>query len=359
MQVHYARGCSLAESFYQAVNGPYQLLIVGDPLCRPWARIPLVELAAFDASQPVSGELVLAPTATCGEQGIAEMRLFVDGALHSTAAPGESFSLDTTALVDGYHELRFVAIEDSPIESQGRLIVPITVANSEASLEWSLQPADAVPMDQHIAISVNAPGAEKIVIVHLGRAVAEILGSSGEVALAASELGMGPANLQAVAIRPAGGPLVYSPPAEIEVTLPSLLSAQAGVRAAALTPGVRVSPQGAAGVVVARTEGTWLSDAGVTRDQPFVLNGYFQVDEDGMAQFQANFSGRLSITVDGRRLIDQTHESPGFLYVPVGLAAGWHEFSATAVVDNLRDFRLDFGVEGAAPLSVAGFHCQP
>ena len=40
MQVHYARGCTVAESFYQSVLCPYQLLIVGDPLCRPWANIP-------------------------------------------------------------------------------------------------------------------------------------------------------------------------------------------------------------------------------------------------------------------------------------------------------------------------------
>ena len=35
LHVHYARGCSLAEAFYQSVHGPYQLLIVGDPFCRP------------------------------------------------------------------------------------------------------------------------------------------------------------------------------------------------------------------------------------------------------------------------------------------------------------------------------------
>ena len=32
LHVHYARGCTLAEAFYQSVTGPYQLLIVGDPL---------------------------------------------------------------------------------------------------------------------------------------------------------------------------------------------------------------------------------------------------------------------------------------------------------------------------------------
>ena len=40
VQVHYARGCSLAEAFYQSVYAPYQLIVVGDPLCQPWANIP-------------------------------------------------------------------------------------------------------------------------------------------------------------------------------------------------------------------------------------------------------------------------------------------------------------------------------
>jgi len=38
MQVQYCRGWSLAESYYQSLSGPYQLLIIGDPLCRPWAK---------------------------------------------------------------------------------------------------------------------------------------------------------------------------------------------------------------------------------------------------------------------------------------------------------------------------------
>ena len=40
IHVHYARGCTLAEAFYQSVATPYQLLIVGDPLCAPWREQP-------------------------------------------------------------------------------------------------------------------------------------------------------------------------------------------------------------------------------------------------------------------------------------------------------------------------------
>ena len=48
IHVHYCRGASLAEAFYQSVNAPYQLLVVGDPLCQPWATIPQVAATRGD-----------------------------------------------------------------------------------------------------------------------------------------------------------------------------------------------------------------------------------------------------------------------------------------------------------------------
>jgi len=39
---YYADGCSLAEAFYQSVLRPYQLIVVGDPLARPFARFAKV-----------------------------------------------------------------------------------------------------------------------------------------------------------------------------------------------------------------------------------------------------------------------------------------------------------------------------
>ena len=45
LHVYYAQGCSAAEAFYQSLSGPYQLLIVGDPLCAPWASRPIGKAA--------------------------------------------------------------------------------------------------------------------------------------------------------------------------------------------------------------------------------------------------------------------------------------------------------------------------
>lgn len=46
LHAYYAAGCTVAEAFYLSVAGPYQLLVVGDPLCRPWAVPPAFRVSA-------------------------------------------------------------------------------------------------------------------------------------------------------------------------------------------------------------------------------------------------------------------------------------------------------------------------
>ena len=43
MHVHYAEGCSFAESIFQSIAGPYQTLVVGDALARPFAVFATIE----------------------------------------------------------------------------------------------------------------------------------------------------------------------------------------------------------------------------------------------------------------------------------------------------------------------------
>jgi len=119
VQLHYVRGCSLAEAFYQSISCPYQLLIVGDPLCQPWATIPKIAVGGVKQDEKVKGTLSLKPFAL-GSIGTYE--LYVDGRLHARTANATPFALDTTQLSDGYHELRVVGIRSDPIETQGRAV---------------------------------------------------------------------------------------------------------------------------------------------------------------------------------------------------------------------------------------------
>lgn len=127
LHVHYAQGCSLAEAFYQSVAGPYQLLIVGDPLCQPWANRPVVHVDGVQADQKVRGTLELTPTAA--HRPATRFELYIDGVERDTCLPGESFALDTTTIKNGRGELRIVAVADDAIETTGRWIVSVVVEN--------------------------------------------------------------------------------------------------------------------------------------------------------------------------------------------------------------------------------------
>jgi hypothetical protein len=197
IQVHYARGCSLAEAFYQSVHGPYQLLIVGDPLCRPWADIPQVSVTGVQAGAVVRGELRLRPTATLAEGGAVEAFLLaVDGRYQAECRPNGTLLLDTTKFCDGYHELRVVAIGPRPIESQGRQILPVRLDNRGRRIEAALATPGPQRLDRPLAISARSPGSIGIVVLQGIRVVAHLAGPEGRIEIAAHTLGSGPIQLR-------------------------------------------------------------------------------------------------------------------------------------------------------------------
>ena len=195
VQLHYVRGCSLAEAFYQSISCPYQLLIVGDPLCQPWATTPKIAVGGVKKDEKVKGTLSLKPSAL-GSIGAYE--LYVDGHLGARTANASPFALDTTQLSDGYHELRVVGIRSDPIETQGRAIVPILVNNHDSAVEIKVSPSTRIPLSGKLKISVRQPGATSIAIRQNSRDLGNVKGESGDLEILASSLGRGPTTLQAI-----------------------------------------------------------------------------------------------------------------------------------------------------------------
>ncbi len=156
VQVHYARGCSLAEAFYQSVHGPYQLLIVGDPLCQPWAKPPQVKIEGVDPGQTVKGTLSV-QTRIVGSVGAKYCEVFLEGRRVARIAPNATYELDTTVIPDGYHELRVVAVANDLIEAQGRQVVEFSSQNHEREITYKVVPSRKVPWDQPFYIDAEAP----------------------------------------------------------------------------------------------------------------------------------------------------------------------------------------------------------
>jgi uncharacterized protein (TIGR03790 family) len=199
LHVHYVRGLSLAESFYRTVSGPFQLLILGDPLCQPWAKAPVVSVGGVDALTPISGQVALTPTATYDDtRQASEFQLYVDGKRTATAGPGEPLAVNTKSLPDGWHRFVVVAIDDTPMAVQGSWSRDVQVKNGRDLLQISSLAAK-VSLTDSVEVKVVSTAADlPTVIFHNGRRLATIPNGAGTVSLPASRLGRGSVTLEAV-----------------------------------------------------------------------------------------------------------------------------------------------------------------
>jgi uncharacterized protein (TIGR03790 family) len=214
LQLHYARGCSLAEAFYQSITGPYQLLIVGEPLCQPWAVFPKILVEGIKPNDKIKGKVSIKPSSLTGSvRAIAMFDLYVDGRLMGRDAANKSLELDTTGLPDGYHEMRIVGTVADAIETQGRAVMPFYTSNHAAALDVKVTPLSA-SNDGKFHVTVRQPGANSITIRQNSRDVGSVQGEAGEIDVSAATLGRGPSMLQAVS---EGDARAVSAPVRVQV----------------------------------------------------------------------------------------------------------------------------------------------
>jgi len=370
LHVYYASGCSLAEAFYQSVHGPYQLLIVGDPLCRPWARIPKVEIEGLSPDAVVKGPLRIRPKIE-GASKIGRCEVLLDGRRTIAAPPGEWIAVPIASLADGCHEIRLTAVVGDAVETQATASVPIVVDQHGLSMEASAS-AKSVALDESITVRVRMPRAKRIALLHNRREVASIVGSEGSLRVAATALGLGPVRLQPVAFLSDGpgvadhkedrlgggvfqpGEICFGRPLELSVTPPKPLSAIKD-RPQALVPGLALSAAGQSVVIERTRDGLWLAKA-VKPGQEFLLEGYFEVPAGDVYQFQVRSSIPLDLAVDGT-VLRPGGPSRSPQYFPVPLATGLHRLTVKGRAGEKSPLELFFGGPGATSLAADRFRC--
>lgn len=396
LHVYYASGCSLAEAFYQSVHGPYQLLIVGDPLCRPWAKIPKVEIEGLSPDAVVKGPLRIRPKVG-GTSKIGRCEVFLDGRCTITAPPGEWIAVPIASLADGYHEIRLTVVVGDAVETQATASVPIVVDRHGLSMEASAT-AKGVTLDESITVRVRMPRAKRIALLHNRREVASVAGPEGSLRVAATALGLGPVRLQAVALlgdaeersppqkgtgtvagertprdavtratepvpfweeRPGDrvlkpGDIYAGRPLELTVTPPKPLAA-IKPPPQALVPGMALSAAGQSVVIEQTRGGPWLAKA-VKPGQEFLLEGYFEVPAEDVYQFQVRSPIPIELTVDGT-VLRPGGPSRSPQYFPVSLAAGLHRLTVKGRAGGKSSLDLFFGGPGASSLGVDRFRC--
>jgi hypothetical protein len=127
---HYREGCTVLESYYQAISAPVQILLVGDPLAGPWTRRVDVGLTGF-GSRAVSGQVRIGAVLREPEDRNVEFLFLVDGHTVRPRGRGRVIELDTAQIPNGPHQVRVVAYVGEGVVRQGFCEETMVVRNRE------------------------------------------------------------------------------------------------------------------------------------------------------------------------------------------------------------------------------------
>ncbi|MGA7800614.1 MAG: PA14 domain-containing protein [Gammaproteobacteria bacterium] len=357
LHVFYAQGCSLAEAFYQSIESPYQLLVVGDPLARPFAHFAKVSLRHPDAGRHWSGTVVIrAGLAAAAGHPIGHWGLWVDGQHLADAAVGQALHWNTRAVADGSHELRIVAVEKGPIETRSYGKFAIRVQNGVHELSLAPGPP-SVRFGQPVVLSGTAAGATTVVVREGLRVLTTVAVEKGRwvARIDSRRLGIGASPVFAEASFPGGG-RVRSELRTVHVQEPAPLPALADQRAG--QPGLAALVSAGDGstrsfVIRALNGDAVPNDAREPKPMKLRITGVFRVPATGFYELVAAVSGHLRIAVDGQlvgeRAVAHRHSD---VYLPVGLRAGWHALRIEVVSRRFRVPRVI--LEGDAEAHLLG-----
>lgn len=219
LHVYYVQGLSLGEAWYRSMGfAPFQSLFLGDPLTRPFAHIPSVDLAGVSAG-PMSNTVALTPSATTTHPTaqIAGYELLIDGVSRATCGPGGHFALDTTSVADGHHEWRVLAHDDTLVKSVGRRSGAILTSNRGKDATITVSPTSGnLTTRFDVPTSTIGGTASELRLLQGNRVVASSAGSPATLSVYGRTLGAGTVRLQ-VEAEFADGSLARSAPWDVAI----------------------------------------------------------------------------------------------------------------------------------------------
>ncbi len=218
LYAYYAAGATLAEAFHLSVESPYQLLIVGDPLCRPFGD-QHNELFTLEQSPGKTNALELRlrfwRKFDVAAKKLEQIELFFGGQLAATSPPAQSVRINPAGLPSGWHEVTVVAVSRHPLRMKTVQSIYVLIGEESdcpvltgefltskndptETNDRTISPGDSLGS---IRARIDSPGAEKVAIEHLGRRIAETDRMNADLEIPLSVTGYGPVRLTPFALR--------------------------------------------------------------------------------------------------------------------------------------------------------------
>lgn len=333
MQLHYARGSTLAEAFYQSVEGPYQLLILGDPMCRPWGRRGPVPASGLTRDAVLKGVVDVRP------RGDGAFTLYVDGKLAASCAAKGTLTLDTGAFGDGEHRVSVVDERDDAVRSRDRSEVRVRFANGERVVRLVTRPASRAEYGSAVRVPLACEGADALEVLHFGEVVGTLAGPAGDVEIDTARLGMGPVEVETRARM--GEDVVWGPRVRIEVAPRAI--PRRGVGRQAIAGGLMLTVDGGPASAVAETfDPAWIAAAAAGKE--FTIEDTIEAPTADLYQIQVRTNTGARVEIDGSVVIESAPAE--WVYAPAQLAPGSHWIRVTGKAPE-SGARLDLRV-GAA-----------
>ena len=213
MHVHYVDGLTAAEAFYSSVLCPYQLLIVGDPLCQPFCKPPRFSIQGakktIGTGEPMLLELLGEPTSDSMEP--ETLQWIVDGEVRNERPFDSKVRLTFEERV-GTHEVRWVAKSEKPLELCFEQSMWVSVGPAKLQLLLSGPDTWTLASNRQLTLKVESgAGDSEIKVWHDAEEIGTIAAGNNTIDISPSKVGYGPIRFQ-VSKTGSGGQSIFSLP---------------------------------------------------------------------------------------------------------------------------------------------------
>jgi hypothetical protein len=209
--VHYAAGCTMLESFYQSIACPLQVLLIGDPLAKPYALPFSVKVLGADS---LKNDFTFAAIAESKVPNINFQYAFLlDGKQIQAMSDADSVYLRLKNVSDGYHEVRVVASVKHFVEFSASADKPIMVTKHGRSITIQPEINRLGKYEHGLKITIGGTELPKKMKLISGEVVLDekVYDPEAELVLDEQLMGEGPNVIQAVGIYEDGMEVASAP----------------------------------------------------------------------------------------------------------------------------------------------------